>query len=294
MRHKKQSNTVKSGAGKGSSVVTRSKASEGSCQNSNEDSPTASVESVLNPNEMDKEALSRIERRLDKLEDIDKLAESIKHLTKAIQKIDTKLEMHEERLRSVEDAVEQSVLTLTETQEKLDAKASSEYVTKLEEKIDDLENRSRRNNIIFNNVPEKSEDKPHDCAEFVETFIDTFIGMKDVHGNPILVERAHRGRTSRKDAPRPIHARIMNWQNTQALLHQAPKLLRNKLYKDQRIYITDDVSYKQREKRKSLIPQRNELRKQGLFAYIPFKVPAVLVYRDEAGNLKTIVPPHST
>lgn len=293
------SNKKPSNASKSSNVVTRSKAEELSSEKysaqliQDECKECGHVQTSLDShtcNSPNEDMLTRIERKLEKLEVLDKLSASVDNISKVIRKLDEKMKKQEERLQSFEDALQHNVSELTEVKENLSSKVNLDYITKLEDKIDDLENRSRRNNIILHNIPE-SEENPNDCASFVEDLITTFFEMKGVDGNTIVVERAHRGKTVKKDAPRPIYVKILNWRNTQLLLQQGPKILRSKVYKEeQKIFITDDVSFKEREKRKSLLPQRNELRKQGLFAYIPFRVPAVLVYKDKSNQFRTVFP----
>ena len=74
-------------------------------------------------------------------------------------------------------------------------------------KIDDLENRSRRNNLVLFNVPEGMEGK--DCAKYVGDLIQE--AAQGATPLPNAIQRAHRS-DQRKEStggdaprPRPIH-----------------------------------------------------------------------------------------
>ena len=57
-----------------------------------------------------------------------------------------------------------------------------------DDKIDDLENRSRRNNLIFFNIPEGREQNQFDCLEFMTDFLAEFVGVED----DFIIKRPHR------------------------------------------------------------------------------------------------------
>ena len=50
----------------------------------------------------------------------------------------------------------------------LDSKADNATVDALKDEIEELQNRSRRNNLVFYNIPEKAE--KGDCISFVQDF----------------------------------------------------------------------------------------------------------------------------
>ena len=62
-------------------------------------------------------------------------------------------------------------------------------IYKLEQQVDDIPNRNRRNNIIINRVPEESKET-QSCWEFLSSFFTDH--MKLEGGDEIEVERAHR------------------------------------------------------------------------------------------------------
>ena len=84
-------------------------------------------------------------------------------------------------------------------------KASRRELTKLEKKIDDLENRSKRNNIVIWGLREDAE-KEYDSLELflAHNLFGNHMGIEDIE-----VMRAHRTNIKERAAaaakPRPIH-----------------------------------------------------------------------------------------
>ena len=164
----------------------------------------------------------------------------------------------------------------------------------LENQLDDLGNRSRRNNVVFWGIPETSEGDSTDCRPLVQEFIEKHMGIEHC-GGPIEIERAHRspmGKLAKAQAdqrgkPRPIHVKFLRYGDRDSVLRAAPKSLKDKLYQGSRVFITDDVSEKVRAERKKLISIRNKIRKEGNFAVVPWTVPACLLVKHVDGNLKS-------
>ncbi|KAK7912984.1 hypothetical protein WMY93_013195 [Mugilogobius chulae] len=90
----------------------------------------------------------------------------------------------------------------------------------LKRKTDDLENRSRRNNIRVIGLPEKAEG-PHPSAFLADCMKEIF--GPNAFASPLKVDRAHRINVQRRnqDAPRPFIARIHHYQHKELLLNLA-------------------------------------------------------------------------
>ena len=74
------------------------------------------------------------------------------------------------------------------------------------QKIDDLENRSRRNNLVFFNVPENDGEEGRSCKSFMAGFLEKI--DPDLKG--VGIERAHRTPTVR-----PIYwSPFITWEST--------------------------------------------------------------------------------
>lgn len=149
----------------------------------------------------------------------------------------------------------------------------------LKDRVVDLGNRSRRNNIVLHNVPEGVEGEDIDLSGFVESFVheqlDLEVQIGSAHRTPI-----GKPRHGNKAAPRFIHARCIKRRDRDRILKEAPARLREKDFNGKRVYITDDIEPQTRVVHKKLVPICQEMRDQGKFAYIPFSVPRVIKYRD--------------
>ena len=99
--------------------------------------------------------------------------------------------------------------------------AAEKQVTYLNQKVDDLENRLRRNNIRFVGLPERAEGK--NPGDFVETWIKTLF-PDTTFSTVFAVERAHRipAKPPAPGAPaRPLLARFLNCKDRDLILRKA-------------------------------------------------------------------------
>ena len=74
-----------------------------------------------------------------------------------------------------------------ELKQRLEDKADMSSVAKLMAKIDNLENRSKRNNVVFWNIPEGTEDGST-CERIIQDILVNDINLK----RDIEIMRAHR------------------------------------------------------------------------------------------------------
>ena len=157
------------------------------------------------------------------------------------------------------------------------------------DKIDDLENRSRRNNLVFFNIPEGREQNQFDCSDFMTDFLAEFVGVDDV-----IIERAHRTPSgpprANQGKPRPIHVCFLNWRSKELVRRSAIKVFKSKKYENQsqKLFVSEDFSKRITQQRKELLPAMKKLRDEGKKAF--FKYPAVLKFVDGDGNLKEYKP----
>ena len=172
---------------------------------------------------------------------------------------------------------------LADVKQDVETKADKAHVLELESRITDLQNRSRRNNIVVWNVPEGSE-KGAFMVEFVKRnlLIDH---MKLEGAENIEIMRAHCALTAiRRDAskPRPIHVYLLKYTDRQYILANAAKCLKENQYDGLSLFISDDVTKDVREQRKKLkkkhlmnLRQRDDVQ----FAYVAWSVPAKILYK---------------
>ena len=153
----------------------------------------------------------------------------------------------------------------------------SAALKKSDEKIDELENRSRRNNIVLFNIQEKAEGD--DCIHNDSAMLRG-TGCPEAGAS---MQRAHEsGRPSRQDnpRPRPIHVGF----NTYLMKEKARKAL-VELFKRKKAatqggkwFVSDDFHYKVQQMRKEMLPKLIQLRKEGRIAFLAY--PAKIRIRD--------------
>ena len=174
---------------------------------------------------------------------------------------------------------------VTEIKSAIEEKASREEIDVLNQKIDDLENRSKRNNVVIWGLKEGAE---KDCSS-VEKFLNEELFSKHMGLENIEVMRAHRTKINQAATsasapqPRPIHVYLLRYPDKGRILKAASNTLKDNPFCDSQIFISDDVS-------KAVRSERAKLRKDHLkqlkeregvqFAFIPWSVPAQILYKQ--------------
>ena len=132
----------------------------------------------------------------------------------------------------------------------------------LEDKLDDLENRSRRQNVVLHGVDEE-ENETWDCTEEKV--------MKVLHENLGLqvdrsqIERAHRTGVRRMNGTRPIICKFLSDKIKESVLNNCKKL------QGTQIFIVQDYSHRIRMERQKLKRYMLDERSKGNHAYISYK-----------------------
>lgn len=157
----------------------------------------------------------------------------------------------------------------------LEAKVSTlaAQVTRLDEKCEDLESRSRRNNIRIVGIPENSEGPK--MTEFVARLLRDTLGLKDIP----LLDRGHRTLRERPTSglpPRPIVARVHFFHVRTAILQRAGEIS-PLLYNGKRFFIFPDFTSSVAKKRAAFGTVKRSLRaipgvKYGLFYPATLKI----------------------
>lgn len=112
----------------------------------------------------------------------------------------------------------------------------------LEARIDDLENRSRRSNLIVYGVPEPEGE----TSETLEKAVNEGIINKILDLEPVAIERIHRLGRAGPNKTRPVIFKLLDAREKTAILKNGFKL------KDTEFSIGEDFSRKLRETRKKL------------------------------------------
>ena len=112
---------------------------------------------------------------------------------------------------------------VADLKESIEKKAEKEHLQLLEEEVEDLRNRSRRNNLAFYNIPEKAGGQ--NCTKFIQNFIASHMALETLCGQ-VEIECAHRTPTyaakHNKRKPRPIHVAFLRYTKKRRFL-QTPQ-----------------------------------------------------------------------
>ena len=201
-------------------------------------------------------------------EKIEALERSTSKLTSDIGSLKESCSKLEDELAGVKSTVEN--------------KADMPKVLELERSIIDLQNRSRRNNVVIWNVPEGSEDGMR-MTEFIKYLLNDHMKLEEAE--EIEIMRAHRTPTTRNRdqlKSRPIHVYLLRYTDRQFILANAAKTLKDNPYKGSKLYISDDVTKEIREQRKLLKEEHLKTlqeREDVEFAYVAWSIPARIIYK---------------
>lgn len=147
------------------------------------------------------------------------------------------------RIGSVEakiDKLDNIQTVLQEYKEKCDAQLTQ--IPALSSRVETLENRSRRSNLIFYGFPESNaKETAAACEELVTNLCHTRLGVDD-----ILIEKAYRLGKQSTDRNRPIFASFRFLKDKERIMFNARKL------KGTNLSISEDLSESVRVVRKHL------------------------------------------
>lgn len=130
-------------------------------------------------------------------------------------------------------------------------------VEKLNEKINRMESEKRESNLIFYGFDESTDSNISIVKMVTKALMDSGIDINDRD-----INKAFRiGKPKNDKQARPILVKMVNhWKRNE--------ILRNKKKLPKHIYVNEDYSKEVLEKRRHLIPQMKEERKNGRIAFI--------------------------
>lgn len=201
-------------------------------------------------------------------------------LSETLDRFSATLESHSKLITEAEQRVSSVEDTLSVLQEK---------VTKIEKKnkeleasLDEMENRSRRDNIRILNLKEVTEG--NQPLQFLESWLPAALCLDGGPGitSRIKIDRAHRGLGPRGSRPRPVIIKLHNPRDKLKILtalRKKPALEHN----GQRIYIQQDISAAVRERRRAFNRVCQALISKGI--RFNMRYPATLVvYHNESDH----------
>lgn len=217
------------------------------------------------------QAIKDMEKRVTNK--IDGVISVIKELTERVKEA-------EERISGAEDEI---------VQLKGHVKTLQSQMEKLTEKADDLENRSRRNNLRVTGLPEKEEG--NDACAFLEKWLPRVLEM-DVN-EPLILERAHRvgqmrgkgddhGNRDASAPPRTLIMRFLNFKQKEQVF-RAARAKGSIQYKDHSIRFYLDVSAEVHRKQRAYDGVRKKLRDLGISKHrVVFPLRLLVTHRDRS------------
>lgn len=175
------------------------------------------------------------------------LAGALSPVNATLEQVKSYYEAHDERLREVEDGLNDYSDRLVNVEASMDALRKDNLF--LKEKVDDLENRSRRSNLRVVGIPEKLEGS--DPIKFMTAFFEEVLG-KEFFTNPPVLSRAHRvGPSPFNDAkakPRVFLVLFHFFQDKHRILRFS-RQKRELFFRGHRVFFHEDFSVELGKKR---------------------------------------------
>ena len=129
----------------------------------------------------------------------------------------------------------------------------------LREKLRDIEDRSRRENLRIDGLQEVENETWKQTEKILKSMIQENLEIEDVN-----IERAHRVGNTSNTSPRTVVAKFCSFKGKQLVLSAAKKL------KGQNIYINEDFSKETMDIRKEKWKSVKSLRSQGKYAILVY------------------------
>ncbi|XP_077504954.1 uncharacterized protein LOC144114839 [Amblyomma americanum] len=150
------------------------------------------------------------------------LVKEVQELKGQLLSIDLKMTNLTTRLSALETDYE-SLSTLRNDLEGIQATsaATSRLVGVLEARLDDAENRSRRNNLLFYGLPDTNPTETYSLTE--DLIIRHCSDHLDTQLSPNDIERAHRLGRHSKDRKRPIIVKFTSFKTKESILSKGSK-----------------------------------------------------------------------
>lgn len=202
---------------------------------------------------------------------LDGIMAAIESMRKDINDCTERMSQAELRLSNTQDDVAQMQAKIN----KLDSKNKT-----LEDKLLDLETRSRLNNVRLVGLPEGAEGR--DPCSFLEKWMPEVLEASGV------IERAHRIGPPRdsKAPPRTLIMRFLHYKDKQAVM-AAARAKKDIRYKNQQVRFYADVATEIHQLRKQFDPIRKELRTLGIRHGVIHPAKLLVTHNEETHTFKT-------
>lgn len=183
----------------------------------------------------------------------------------------------EDRIGRAEDSITSMHSAIKKLQEKCDI---------LETKVDDQENRGRRNNLRLIGLPEKAEGQ--DMCTFLEGWLPRALGT-DTFPSPLVIERAHRiGRhnVGQDSKPRAVIMRFLNFREKENAM-RAARRQRTVKFENHNVRFYPDLSAEIHRQRKPFDAVKVQLQSMGLRYGMFYPADLVITHNGQRHSFKT-------
>lgn len=201
-------------------------------------------------------AMDRMEKKIEKLSEENVL------LKKDMTNLKSSMDFHSE---IVDDKMKDVDAKIVKVNEGITNNAKVKEHKEVLDKLSDLEDRSRRNNLRFEGIEENESETWEQSEQKVKVFLKDKLGLKD----DIVIERVHRVRSRNENSTRKrtIVAKFLNYKDRETIVSKYRDL---KLWKEE-VYINEDFSDSTMIIRKELFKKAKELRGAGKYAKVHYK-----------------------
>lgn len=192
--------------------------------------------------------------RQDNKQQLEEIKEEISKTKKRLDEVEERVSNTEERMQSIEEVTVELI--------KLQAR--------LEERQEDQEGRSRRNNIRVYSIPEGSENESPSMIEFVGKLLKH--GLSLAEDVDLQIERAHRalGPAPKEGAPpRSIIIKFLSYKTKEEILRSAWQK-RGFMWKNKQINLDNDYAPSVLKKRQQYMEAKRVLKEKGIRFQTPF------------------------
>lgn len=206
---------------------------------------------------------------------IDEVQTTVTEVNRQMQECTRRIAQAEQRISDAEDAA--TLLTARVTTLETKVTTLQGTVKSLNEKADDLECRSRRNNVRLVGLPEKVEGQ--DATAFLEKWLPEALNIEQVGS----VERAHRigaPPDSGTDRPRTLIMKFMNFKDRERVL-KAARTKGQVTFKNKPVRFHVDLSAGVHKKQREYDDVRKRLRDRGIHKHRIIYPDRLLVTHDE-------------
>ena len=189
-----------------------------------------------------------------------RLDDTIKDVAAVKESLNFQEDIGGKKMKNIEDRIAQLERDLQQFNAKPTNYIQSD-INEIYEKMRDIEDRSRRNNLRFEGIKDDLNEDWAESEKKLKIVIQNNLGL-DVDN--IIIERAHRIGKKNDKKDRIIVARFLNYKDREVILKSRFKL------KDTGIYINEDYSDETIKIRNDLMPQVKRYRSEGKFAFLQY------------------------